>query len=124
MTRITTTVFVMLLLMNGTVTVMSASGLNDDLGVELAPGISEAMDDAIDSLQQGFEPSAGIGDTLFSLFIAGLQIFEIVISAITAAPNMFMNLGFPSWIVMPLFIPMYAISTLEMVFVATGRDLV
>jgi len=124
MTRITTTVFVFLLLMNGAVTTMSASGMSQDLGVELAPGISDSMDNAIDKLRNGFSPSAGIGETLFTLFIAGLQILGIVIDAITATPTMFLNLGFPDWIVVPLFIPMYAISTLELVYVATGRDLV
>lgn len=124
MTRITTTVLVMLLLMNGTVTVMSSSGMNEDLGVKLAPGISEAMDSAIEELRKGFSPSAGVGDTLFALFIAGLQVMNIIINSITAAPTMFQNLGFPAWIVMPLFIPMYAISTLELIYAATGRDLI
>ena len=124
MTRITTTVLVMLLLMNGTVTVMASSGMNEDLGVELAPGISEAMDSAVTELREGFSPSAGVGDTLFSLFIAGLQVMNIIVSSITAAPTLFTNLGFPSWIVMPLFIPMYAVSTMELIYAATGRDLV
>lgn len=124
MTRITTTVFVVLLLMNGTVSVMAASGMSEDLGVQLAPGISDSMESAIDSLRNGFSPSAGIGETLFTLFIAGLQILNIIIDAITATPIMFLNLGFPSWLVLPLFVPMYAISTLELVYVATGRDMV
>jgi hypothetical protein len=124
MTRITTTVFIFLLLMNGSVTVMSASGMNQDLGVELAPGISESMDSAVSQLRGGFQPSAGVGETLFSLFIAGLQIMGIVVDAITATPAMFLNLGFPSWIVFPLFVPMYAVSTFELIYVATGRDLV
>lgn len=124
MTRITTTVFVFLLLCNGSVAVMAASGMSQDLGVQLAPGISDSMDNAVEQLQAGFSPSAGIGETLFTLFIAGLQIMGIVVDAITATPTMFMNLGFPGWIVMPLFVPMYAISTLELVYVATGRDLV
>jgi len=124
MTRITTTVFVFLLLMNGAVTTMSASGMSEDLGVELAPGISDSMDNAIDQLRDGFSPSAGIGETLFTLFIAGLQIMGIVVDAITATPTMFLNLGFPDWIVIPLFVPFYAISTFELVYMATGRDMV
>jgi hypothetical protein len=103
---------------------MSASGLNDDLGVQLAPGISESMDEAVDQLREGFSPSAGVADTLFSLFIAATQVFNITINAITAVPKMFLNLGFPEWIVVPLFVPMYAISTFELIYVATGRDLV
>lgn len=124
MTRITTTVFVMLLLMNGTVSIMSASGLSEDLGVELAPGISESMDEAVDKLREGFRPSAGIGDTLFTLFIAGLQVLNVIVNAITATPAMLMNLGIPQWLVIPLVVPLYAISTLELLYAATGRDLV
>jgi len=124
MTRITTTVFIFLLLMNGTVSVMAASGLQEDLGVDLAPGVSEAMDGAVEQLRDGFSPSSGLGETLFALFLASAQIMNIVINAITATPQMFVNLGFPSWIVFPLFVPMYAISTFEIIYVTTGRDLV
>lgn len=124
MTRITTTVFIFLLLMNGSVSVMAASGLQEDIGVNLAPGISESMDNAVSQLQDGFSPSAGVADTLFTLFIAATQVLNIVINAITATPQMFINLGFPGWIVFPLFVPMYAISTFELIYVATGRDLV
>lgn len=124
MTRITTTVFIFLILMNGSVSVMAASGLQDDLGVSLAPGISEAMDNAVSELKNGFAPSAGVADTLFTLFIAAVQVLNVVINAITAAPVMFVNLGFPGWIVYPITVPIYVISTFELIYVATGRDLV
>jgi len=124
MTRITSTVLVVLVLMNGSVTVMSASGMNEDLGVELAPGIDDAMNTAISELRQGFSPSAGAGETLFSMFSAGLQVLRIMITAVGAAPTLFLNIGFPSWIVVPLFAPIYIVSTLELVYVGTGRDLV
>jgi hypothetical protein len=124
MTRITTTLLVVLLLMNGSATVMAASGLSEDLGVELAPGISDTMDSTIDQLKAGFSPSAGVGDTLFALFVAGLGIMGIVVDAVTATPTMLLNLGFPAWIVFPLFAPIYAISVFELVYVATGRDMV
>lgn len=124
MTRITTTVLVMLILLNGSVSVFAASGLNEDLRVDLAPGVSEAIDGTVDNLRDGFSPSAGAGETLFTLFIAALGVMNIVLNGITAAPQMFINLGFPSWVVLPLFVPMYAISTLELVYAATGRDLV
>jgi len=122
MTRITTTVFVLIVLMNGTVTVMAGSGFNEDVGVELAPGISESMDNAIQELRDGFKPSAGLGETLFTTLVAGYQVLNIVVNAITATPRMFLNLGFPDYIVYPLFAPMYAISTLELIYMATGRD--
>jgi len=124
MTRITTTLLVILLLMNGSASVMAASGMSEDLGVNLAPGISDTMDDTIQQLREGFSPSAGLGDTLFALFIAALGVGGIVVNAITATPTLLLNLGFPAWIVFPLFAPIYAISTFELIYIATGRDLV
>jgi len=103
---------------------MAASGMNEDLGVELAPGISDAMNQAVNELREGFSPSAGAGETLFSMFSAGLQVLRIMITAVGAAPVLFLNVGFPRWIVVPLFAPIYVISTLELVYVGTGRDLV
>lgn len=122
MARITTTIVVFLLLANGTVTVMSASGLSEDLGVELAPGVSESMNDVVDKMKEGFSPNIGVVESVLSMALAGLGIFEVVITGLFAAPTMFMNLGFPSWIVLPVFAPAYLVSTLEMVFIATGRD--
>lgn len=124
MTRITSTILVFMLLINGGVTIMESSGLNEDLGVELAPGVSEAMDDVTDRMQEGFQPNIGVVESLINLFLAGLGIFQVVIEGVFAAPSMFMNLGFPDYIVSALFAPAYLISTLEMVFIATGRDLV
>jgi len=103
---------------------MAASGMNEDLGVELAPGISDAMNQAVNELREGFSPSAGAGETLFSMFSAGLQVLRIMITAVGAAPTLFLNVGFPPYIVLPLFAPIYVISTLELVYVGTGRDLV
>jgi hypothetical protein len=47
-----------------------------------------------------------------------------MITAVGAAPTLFLNVGFPPYIVLPLFAPIYVISTLELVYVGTGRDLV
>lgn len=124
MTRITSTILVFMILINGGVTIMESSGLSDDLGVELAPGVSEAMDNVTERMKQGFQPNIGVVESLINLFLAGLGIFQVVIEAVFAAPSMFMNLGFPDYIVSALFAPAYLISTLEMVFIATGRDLV
>ena len=124
MARVTTSILVVLILMNGSVTVMAGSGLADDLGVELAPGATEAMDDIVENAQQGFSVSGGLGDTLFSLFAAGLGVMRLVFETAFAAPSMFINVGFPSWFVVPIFMPFYIIGLLELVYAATGRDLV
>lgn len=124
MTRITSTILIMLLLFNASVTIMEGSGMSDDLGVDLAPGIGETLDSIVADLKGGFSPDAGPGETLFSLFAAGLGVVELVIKGTYAAPSMFLNLGFPAWFVGPVFIPCYVIGTLELVYVGTGRDMV
>lgn len=124
MTRVTSTILVMLLLFNGTVTIMEGSGLSDDIGVQLAPGISDSLDSIVDDLRDGFKPQAGPGDTLFSLFAAGLGVGRLVVNGAYAAPSMFINLGFPPWFIVPTFVPLYVIGTLELVYIATGRDMV
>jgi len=122
MSRITTTIVVFLLLANGTVTVMSGSGLTEDLGVELAPGISDNMENVTSEMKKGFSPDVGVVESFISMAVAAVSLFEVVITGLFAAPSMFLNLGFPEWIVVPLFAPAYLLSTLEMVFIATGRD--
>jgi len=124
MTRVTSTVLVMLLLFNASAVIMEGSGLSDDLGVDLAPGISATLDDTINELRNGFSADAGPGETLFSLFAAGIGVVKILLQGVYAAPTMFLNLGFPTWFVGPVFVPMYLIGTLELVYVATGRDMV
>lgn len=122
MSRVTTTLLVFLLLANGSVTIMETSGLSEDLGVELAPGISEEMDDLTDKLKKGFSPDAGPGETLFTMFTAAGSLFKILVQSIYALPTMLVNLGFPEYIVTAFFGPAYLLSTLELVMIVTGRD--
>lgn len=124
MTRVTSTILVFMILLNGSITVYEGSGLADDTGVSLAPGVNDAMDTVITEMKKGFNPNIGVVESLISLFLAGLNIFRVVVEGLYAAPSMFLNLGFPDWIVIPFMAPLYLISTLEMVFLATGRDLV
>jgi len=124
MTRITSTVLVILLLLNGSASIMEASGLSDDLGVDISPGVDRALNDAVSTAKDGFSSRAGPLDTLFALFISAMKLFETLTQAVFAAPTMFTNMGFPGWFVYPVFAPMYVVSTLEIVYVATGRDLV
>lgn len=123
MTRVTSTVLVFMLLLNGGVTVMEGSGLSEDLGVTLAPGVDKAMDKVVDNAKDGFTASEGLGDTLFSLFAAAMGTFEVLVQGVFSLPSMLLNLGFPEWFVIPVFAPMYIISTLELIYAASGRSL-
>lgn len=122
MARITTTILVLLLLMNGTVTIMASSGLSEDIGVELAPGITDKMDDVVSEMKKGFSPNTNIVESFVSLAVAGVRLFQVVIEGTYAAPKAFMNLGVPAWFVIPMTAPLYLIATLEAVYIALGRQ--
>lgn len=123
MTRITATILVFMVLLNGSVSMMAASGLSEDLGVTLAPGVEQAIDETIDDLDE-FSTSEGLGDNLFSLFSSAMGVGEILAHGVFSMPSMLLNLGFPGWIVYPLFAPMYILSTLELVSMASGRNMI
>lgn len=123
MSRITTTILVVLILTNGSASIMIASGLSEDLGVTLAPGMDSTIDETTQALEE-FRTSEGLGDTLFALFSSAGNSLKFVVSGAFALPTMLTNLGFPGWIVVPLFAPAYILGTLEIVSVFTGRDMV
>lgn len=121
--RMSTAVLVFLLLLNGSASIMSASGLTADMGINPSPEMQEEMDNVIGHAQEGFGPNAGIGDTLFAMFGAALSTVNTIVTGIFLAPQMFINLGFPSWFVVPVFAPMYLVVTYDLIFVATGRSM-
>lgn len=122
MTRVTTTILIVLVLMNGTVGIMASSGLSDDLGVDLAPGVSSSMDAAVDEAKAGFSADASIIESTISLILSGVRLFQSLVSGVFAGPAMLINLGFPAWAVVPISAPLYIIAALEFIFIATGRD--
>lgn len=121
MARITTTLVVVLVLANASVTVMETSGLTDDLGVTMAPGISDKADKIVNQMQDGFSPDSGVVSSLVSLIGSLISLFLLLIEATYAIPTMFINLGFPSAIVTAFFGPIYILATLELAYVALGR---
>lgn len=123
MTRVTTTLLIFLVLMNGAVGIMSSSGLQDDLGVALAPGVTDSVDSAVNTAKDGFTANSGFADTLIALILSALKLFSALIQSVFALPKMLINLGIPSWIVVPVSLPLYIIAALEFVFLATGRDM-
>lgn len=124
MTRITTTVLVMVILMNSGATIMDVSGLNDDLGVEMETGVSDAVDETVEEMKTAFDPNIGSVESLISLSLAAIGVFEIVIEGVFSAPTMMINIlgggEVVETVVLGLFAPMYAISTLELISVAVG----
>lgn len=123
MTRITSTILVFMIIANGGITIMEGSGLNDDLGVTLAPGVDQATENATAEAKKAFNPNSGPGETLFAMFASVGNTIAALFKGVFALPQMFLNLGFPEWIVLPLFAPMYIVSTLELIYAASGRSM-
>jgi hypothetical protein len=121
MARITTSIMIFLILANASVTVMAGSGLTEDLGVTVAPGISDTADNVVSEMQNGFAPSTSVIESFISLAISGGQLFKLIVQSTYAVPVMFLNLGFPSWTI-AFFAPAYLIGTVELVLLVLGRS--
>lgn len=128
MARITTTLLVLVILMNGAATIMDVSGLSEDLGVEMETGVSDRVDSTTNEIKDAFDPNVGSLESLASLALAAIGVFQIVIEGIFAAPTMMINILGGSQtvetVVTVLFAPMYAISTLEMISISLGTETV
>lgn len=118
----------MVILMNGSATIMGVSGLSDDLGVEMETGVSDSVDQTVNDLKDAFDPNVSSVQSLISLALAAFRTFNIVISGIFAAPTMLINIFGGSQLVTTvitvLFAPMYVISTLELIAVSLGNETV
>lgn len=125
MTRITTTVLIMLLLLNGTATIMTASGLSEDLGVTLSTGVDDKMDSVVEELRQGFNPNVNVVESFISLALAAVRVFQVVVEGVFAAPTLIINLlggGELVTVIVGVFMaPLYVISTLEILSIAIGN---
>lgn len=123
MARITTTIFIFTLLLNSVAGVMAASGFSEDIGVSIAPGVGESMDQATEALD-GFDPSVSIIESFVSLAVAAGRLFQAVITGAFALPSALINMGIPAWAVTAFAAPLYVISTLEIVAIMVGRETV
>lgn len=128
MTRITSTVLAMMLLLNGAATVMEVSGLSDDIGIEMETGVDREMDKFVNDMKNGFSPNINIVESVISLTLAAVRVFFILVNAVYVAPELMINIlgggGLVETFVYVLMGPMYMISTLELLFMATGSDAV
>lgn len=128
MARITTTVLVVVILLNGVATIMDVSGLSEDLNVNMETGVSHEVEETITDVKDAFNPNIGSVQSLISLALAALGVFEIVISGTLAAPTLVINIlgggTLVETVVTVIFSPMYVISTLELISVSLGTQTV
>jgi len=118
----------MVILMNGAATMMDVSGLSDDLNVEMETGVSDSVDQTVENLRNAFNPNISGVESLISLSLAALGVFQTVIEGVLAAPTMLINIFGGSQVVetviVALFAPMYVISTLELIAISLGNETV
>jgi len=128
MTRITTTVLIMMVLLNGSATIMEASGLNDDLGVEIRTGVDEKMGEIVNETNGAFDPNINVVESFISLSVAAINVFGLIIEGVFAAPTLMINiLGGSSLVetaVTVFMAPLYIIATLEIIAIAIGNPTV
>lgn len=112
---------IFLLILNAMPGVMEASGLNDAMGVDVNLGIDDTYDSLKSNIADGFSPNTGIVESFVSVTIAAGQVVKLLFQSITAFPALLKSLGAPGWLTTPLEILMSLISTLGVIYVATGR---
>lgn len=114
--------------MNGAATIMDVSGLSEDLNVKMETGVSDKVNETVNDMKDAFNPNIGSLQSLMSLALAALGVFEIVIEGIFAAPTMVINIlgggEVVETVVTVLFAPMYVISTLELIAISLGNETV
>lgn len=124
-TRISTFILIGLIAMNGGFTIYESSGLSEDVGVDLAPGISDSVNQAIDTAQDAFSPSTGVIESFVGIVQAAAGFFLGLLNGLLfATPTAFINVGFPEYLVAAIFAPAYLIASLELLFIRSGRDIV
>lgn len=128
MTRITSTILALMLLMNGGAAVMEVSGLSEDIGINIETGIDQQMQQFTQDMKNGFNPNVNIIESFVSLALAAVRVFFILVEAVYAAPNLAMNLlgggATVNAFVGMVSLPLYMVATLELLYMATGRDAV
>jgi len=79
-------------------------------------------------LKEGFNPNIGSVQSLISIALAAIGVFEIVIEGAFAAPTLVINIlgggQLVETVVSVMFAPMYVLSTLEIISIALGTETV
>ena len=121
MARPSTNIVIFLFLLNASATLLTASGVAGDLGIQPDPGADERIQ-ATEQKMKELEASGGFGATLFLMYISITRVIEGVFGLLFAGPTMLANLGVPSWLLAFVFAPQYLIVGMDVVYLLTGRN--
>lgn len=115
-------VVVFLAFMDGAAVMLEESGVGDTIGIDTGMTAGDALSEAMDSAGS-LSAGGGSASTLYHLFNSVAKSFQAVFEAATAAPQMFMAIGVPGWVVAFLFGPMVLIIGADIYYALTGRDI-
>lgn len=122
MGRASSQIVIFLLCLNAVAGVVTASGIGADLGIDPSFG----ADDKVEQTQQtanDFNPSSGVGATLFALFVGVGDFFKSIFTLVFYGPVMLSNIGIPIWMTTFPFAPAAFIVAKDVAYALTGRDL-
>jgi hypothetical protein len=128
MSRITTTIAVAVILLNASATIMVASGLSEDLGVEIETGIDDRVDDIIAQTSGAFDPGTGVVESFVGLALSALDTLRLVPEMAFAAPTLLVNLlggsALVEVVVFSMFGPAYLLASLDIIGAVLGNRVV
>lgn len=111
--RITTTIIVFFILLNGFAVALSASGVTDEWGTQPTPGDAEGLTTAQNEADN-ISPSGGGLSTLFGLIVSVGSSIGTIFAGILPAVAMLGDLGVPSYIIGWVSAPLTLLAAIEL----------
>jgi hypothetical protein len=120
MTRASIFIAIVLVSLNASAAVVTASGVGEDMGIDPAVGGDQAIAD-VQQLSQSLDPNTGIIESFVGMSIFAFDALGNVFSLLFVGPEMVMNLGVPVWAATFVFAPLYLIVFADGIYVIAGR---
>jgi len=111
---------ILLMFLNAGPSMLVASGVAEDWGIDPTVSGDETIDDANEAVRH-IEASGGFGETLFGLYTTVTSPIRAVMDIVTAGPTTLQSAGVPSWLVAFIFVPQYLIVGGTIIYVLAGR---
>lgn len=121
MARVTVQLVMFLVILNAVAGVVTVSGLGAALDINPETGAEDRIQQSVDAADD-IQPTRGITDTLFSMFVSVSQTFLVIVNLLTYGTTMVINLGMPAWIVRPFEGIVFILIAMDVMHMLTGRD--
>lgn len=121
MRRISTAALLYFMLLNATAVVLDNVGFTEEMGVSVNLTTTQHLKDA-EKAVDSFSLEGGFLETLFGIYDAAYSTMAAVLTSIYAGPQMLLDLGLPSAIVLPFTGVLVMIIGLDVIYYASGRE--